>query len=171
MFIDLKSDVLTLQNQCPKVNPSVSKISLPLHPDLLFCSTGITLPRSDASLSGSFAPQGLFRPAECISIWFFCAAGIISAGRIHPITGRPSLKTSLPGHFVNFQFNEEVLYMKKSISRIIGLIMLIIAIVFIMFALNHPEKSFPWNNTITWLLYGIYFLVTVVLLIAPKMKK
>lgn len=70
-----------------------------------------------------------------------------------------------------FQFDEEVLYMKKSISRIIGLIMLIIAIVFIMFALNHPEKSFPWNNTITWLLYGVYFFVIVVLLIAPKMKK
>ena len=34
--------------------------------------------------------------------------------------------------------------MKKSISRIIGVIMLIVAIVFIMFALNHPEKSFPW---------------------------
>ena len=61
--------------------------------------------------------------------------------------------------------------MKKSISRIIGVIMLIVAIVFIVFALNHPEKSFPWNNTITWLLYGIYFLVIVVLLIAPKMKK
>ena len=61
--------------------------------------------------------------------------------------------------------------MKKSVSRIIGLIMLIIAIVFILFALNHPEKSFPWNNTITRLLYGVYFLVTVVLLIAPKMKK
>ena len=70
-----------------------------------------------------------------------------------------------------FQFNEEVIYMKKSISRIIGVIMLIVAIVFIMFALNHPEKSFPWNNTITWLLYGVFFLVTVVLLIAPKMKK
>ena len=25
--------------------------------------------------------------------------------------------------------------------------------------------------TITWLMYGVYFLVTVVLLIAPKMKK
>lgn len=61
--------------------------------------------------------------------------------------------------------------MKKSISRIIGVIMLIVAVVFIIFALNHPEKSFPWNNTITWLLYGVYFLVTVVLLIAPKMKK
>ena len=61
--------------------------------------------------------------------------------------------------------------MKKRISRIIGLTMLIIAIVFIMFALNHPEKSFPWSNTITCLLYGVYFLVTVVLLIAPKIKK
>ena len=58
--------------------------------------------------------------------------------------------------------------MKKRISRILGLIMLIIAIAFIVFALNHPEMSFPWNNTITWLLYGVYFLVTVVLLIAPK---
>ena len=71
----------------------------------------------------------------------------------------------------NFKFDKEGLYMKKSISRISGLTMLIIAIVFIMFALNHPEKSFPWSNTITWLLYGVYFLVTVVLLIAPKMKK
>ena len=61
--------------------------------------------------------------------------------------------------------------MKKSISGILGLIMLIIAIVFIVFALNHPEMSFPWNNTITWLLYGLYVLVTVVLFIAPKMKK
>ena len=61
--------------------------------------------------------------------------------------------------------------MKKSISRIIGVIMLIVAFVFIMFALNHPEMSFPWNNTITWLLYGLYVLVTVVLFIAPKMKK
>ena len=72
---------------------------------------------------------------------------------------------------LKFKFDEEVLYMNKSISRIIGVTMLIVAFVFIMFALNHPEKSFPWNNTITWLLYGVYFLVTVVLLIAPKMKK
>lgn len=71
----------------------------------------------------------------------------------------------------NFRFDEEVFYMKKSISRIIGVIMLIVAIVFIVFALNHPEMSFPWNNTITWLLYGLYVLVIVVLFIAPKMKK
>ena len=61
--------------------------------------------------------------------------------------------------------------MKKSASRIVGLVMLIIAVAFIMFAVNRPEMSFPWNNTITWLLYGLYVLVTVVLFIAPKMKK
>ena len=61
--------------------------------------------------------------------------------------------------------------MKKSISRIVGLVMLIIAVAFIVFALNHPEMSFSWNNTITWLLYGLYVLVIVVLFIAPKMKK
>ena len=61
--------------------------------------------------------------------------------------------------------------MKKSTSRIVGLVMLIISVAFIMFAVNHPEMSFPWNNTSTWLLYGLYALVTVVLLIAPKMKK
>ena len=61
---------------------------------LLFCSTGIIsaarihlyLPllshrdyfrRSDSSLSCSFAPQGLFRPARCISILLFSSAGII----------------------------------------------------------------------------------------------
>ena len=47
----------------------------------------------------------------------------------------------------------------------------IIAIAFIVFALNHPEMSFPWNNTITWLLYGLYIFVTAMLLIAPKTRK
>ena len=85
------------------------------------------------------------------------------------------IKPEKPTHYIlqsdNFLLDEEMLYMNKSISRIIGVIMLIVAFVFIMFALNHPEKNFPWNYTITWLLYGVYFLVTVVLLIAPKMKK
>ena len=77
--------------------------------------------------------------------------------------------------YTEYPFNksgfDEVINMKKNTSKIVGLIMLIIAVAFIIFALNHPEMSFPWNNTITWLLYGLYFLVTVVLLIAPKMKK
>ena len=39
--------------------------------------------RLNASLSCSFPPQGLFRPAECISILLFCSTGIISTARIH----------------------------------------------------------------------------------------
>ena len=61
--------------------------------------------------------------------------------------------------------------MNKKIARIIGLVMVVIAIVFVVFALNHPEMSFPWNNTITWALYGLYAIVTAVLLIAPTKKK
>ena len=66
----------------------------------LFCSTGITsavrihlylalllhrdyFHRPDASLSCSFAPQGLFPPAKCISISLFCSTGIITAGQMH----------------------------------------------------------------------------------------
>ena len=60
--------------------------------------------------------------------------------------------------------------MTKKISRIIGSIMLVIAIAFVVFALNHPEMSFPWSNTITWVLYGLYAIVTAVLLIAPTKK-
>lgn len=56
--------------------------------------------------------------------------------------------------------------MKKIISRIIGLVMVVIAIAFVVFALNHPEMSFPWSNTITWGLYGVYAVITVILLIS-----
>ena len=61
--------------------------------------------------------------------------------------------------------------MKKNVSKIIGLAMVAIAIAFVMFALNHPEMSFPWNNTTTRVLYGLYAIVTAVLLIAPAKKK
>ena len=43
--------------------------------------------------------------------------------------------------------------MKKRISRILGLIMLIIAIAFIVFALNHPENELSLEQ--------YYYLVTV----------
>ena len=68
---------------------------------LLFCSTGIISAarihpqlallfhrdyfcRPDSSLSCSFAPQRLFPPSGCISIFLFCPTGIIFAARIHP---------------------------------------------------------------------------------------
>ena len=97
------------RDYCRRPNASLSCSFLPqgLFPPtgcisiLLFSSTGIIstgqmhlylalllhrdyFRRPDSSLSCSFAPQGLFRPAECISILLFSSTGIISAGRIHP---------------------------------------------------------------------------------------
>ena len=61
--------------------------------------------------------------------------------------------------------------MAKKTSRIIGIVMLVLAIAFIIFAFSHPEMSFPWSNTITYLLYGVYFIVMVVMFVAPFKKK
>lgn len=55
--------------------------------------------------------------------------------------------------------------MNKKTARIAGIVMLIIAITFIIIALNHPEMSFPWNNTITYMIYSIYTIIMLILLI------
>ncbi len=47
--------------------------------------------------------------------------------------------------------------MKRKTSLIIGIVLLVIAIVFIVYALHHPEAAFPWSNRISFLFYGIYF--------------
>ncbi len=61
--------------------------------------------------------------------------------------------------------------MRKKTSWTIGLIMLIAAIAFVIFALTHPTASFPWSNTITYILYIVYFIGVVVFLIFPFRKK
>lgn len=61
--------------------------------------------------------------------------------------------------------------MAKIISRIIGLIMLLIAIIFVAFSATHPEMGFAWSNTITYFLYCVYLFIMVILLIAPFREK
>ena len=61
--------------------------------------------------------------------------------------------------------------MTKKYSRIIAVIMLVIAVIFIFVALNNPQASFPWSNTITYILYGLYVVIMVALFIAPYKKK
>ena len=56
--------------------------------------------------------------------------------------------------------------MKKA-CRIIASVMFLAAICFVICALNHPESVFPWSNTVTYLIYGIYVLVMIVLFIVP----
>ena len=55
-----------------------------MHPQLALLLYRDYFRRSDSSLPSSFAPQGLFPPSGCISIFLFCSTGIISAARIHP---------------------------------------------------------------------------------------
>ena len=57
--------------------------------------------------------------------------------------------------------------MTKKIARIIGVVMLVIAIVFVAFALGHPEMGFPWCNSITYIIYGVYLIVMLIMFFAP----
>ncbi len=42
---------------------------------------------------------------------------------------------------------------------------------FIFIALNNPQASFPWSNEITYILYGVYVCLMIVLFIAPFKRK
>ena len=57
--------------------------------------------------------------------------------------------------------------MTKKLSRIIAVLMLVLAIAFAVYALNHPEAGFPWNNSITYALYIAWLVVMIFLFIAP----
>ena len=43
----------------------------------------------------------------------------------------------------------------------IGLAMILIAILFVFYALNHPEASFPWSNNITYIIYMAYLAIII----------
>lgn len=60
---------------------------------------------------------------------------------------------------------------KANIFLIIGYIMVVIAICFMVFALNHPEMSFPWSNNITYVIYGLYCIATVFIFFKSKRNK
>jgi len=57
--------------------------------------------------------------------------------------------------------------MSKKISRIIASVMLVLATAFLVFALTHPNASFPWSNAVTYTIYVGYILAMAVLFIAP----
>lgn len=50
---------------------------------------------------------------------------------------------------------------KKRTFLIIGIVMILAAIAFINYALNNPQGSFPWDNSITYGIYLIYIVVTI----------
>lgn len=61
--------------------------------------------------------------------------------------------------------------MTKRASRKLGLLLLVLAVCFVVYALGHPTGSFPWSSSVTYGIYLVYILVTAVLLWAPFGKK
>ncbi len=61
--------------------------------------------------------------------------------------------------------------MNKKLSRAIGLIMLSVAVIFVIYALNHPEAGFNIPLNLTYGLYTAYILAMVIFLIGPFRKK
>jgi len=49
--------------------------------------------------------------------------------------------------------------------------MILIAVVFIVYALNNPQASFPWGNNISYIIYITYAIVTTVCLLLALRKK
>lgn len=60
---------------------------------------------------------------------------------------------------------------KSKIFLIIGLVMAILAITFFIYALNHPEGTFPLPNVIIHIIYGIYLLVMIIMFILYFVKR
>lgn len=62
--------------------------------------------------------------------------------------------------------------MKMSkVFLIVGCLMILVAVIFIIFALNHPEMSFPVSNKVTYTIYVVYVIVMVVMFIMAKRRK
>ena len=67
--------------------------------------------------------------------------------------------------------------MKSKTFAIIGFVMLAIAVIFFLFAINHPELGFPWPLKVTHTIYTVYltimgvsFLMAIVLRIIEMIK-
>lgn len=62
--------------------------------------------------------------------------------------------------------------MKKSnLLLIIGLFMVMAAVCFVIFALNNPQSSFPWSNTITYGIYIVYAIAAIFFILKGLQKK
>lgn len=61
--------------------------------------------------------------------------------------------------------------MNKRISRIIGIVMFVLAVIFVWYALHHPEAGFLWSIAVTRLIYAVYILVMLLFLAAPFKRK
>lgn len=61
--------------------------------------------------------------------------------------------------------------MRKNYSFFIfGAGLCLFAVAFIIFAVTHPELSFPWPNWVTYTIYVLYAIYTIMVFCMPRFK-
>ena len=50
---------------------------------------------------------------------------------------------------------------KSKAFFIIGCVLVVAAFLFVLYAMQHPESSFPWPNSITYAGYAVYICITI----------
>lgn len=48
---------------------------------------------------------------------------------------------------------------------IIGIVMIIVAIIFVVYAFNNPQKSFNININMLYTAYALYLIITIIMII------
>lgn len=76
-----------------------------------------------------------------------------------------------PGRARRICTKEGFLMKNEKARRIAGAVMLGAALLFFIYALNHPEGSFAMENSTTYLLYLVFLVVALLLVLAPKKKR
>lgn len=51
--------------------------------------------------------------------------------------------------------------MKKKVFSGLSIAMLLFAVGFVVYALNNPQASFPWSNTVSYVIYIIYLAIMI----------
>jgi len=59
----------------------------------------------------------------------------------------------------------------RRVFRIIGIAMFIIGVIFVVYALFHPEAGFPIPLWLTYFLYSIYMIIMLIFLVFPFKNK
>ncbi len=60
--------------------------------------------------------------------------------------------------------------MTKGTSRAVAWLMLSMAAAFVAYAVTHPERSWPWSQSASFVIYGVYLAVMVFFFIAAPFR-
>lgn len=62
--------------------------------------------------------------------------------------------------------------MIRNIPRTISFIMFLVMIIFVIYSINNPQASFPFNNIFTYIIYaGYVFLMIIFFVMSFRIKK